>query len=281
MTARTQLRGRWLQVGEHRMYLRTGSPPHPMRPPAVLVPGLSMSGRYLAPTAVALATDRHVVAPDQPGAGRSPHASSPLTVVELADAVYDLLVATTGPAVVVANSFGCQVAVELALRHPAAVRRLVLTSPVVAPRTRALASVVVRFLAAICREPWRYLGIALLDLFRGWPRKGRANLRALLAYPIEARARALTVPVLVVRGTRDPLVPAPFGRRLAQSIRLGRYVELDTTHALTFDGPDLLAGLVRSGDAPCMTRDPEGEPCQDLPRRAAASLPVRCWPARG
>ncbi len=94
-----------------------------------------------------------MVAPDLPGAGRSPHAARLLTVPELADTVHDLLAATTGPAVVVANSFGCQVAVELAVRHPSAVRRLVLTSPVVAPRTRNLASLALRFVAAMRHEP--------------------------------------------------------------------------------------------------------------------------------
>jgi pimeloyl-ACP methyl ester carboxylesterase len=207
-----------------------------------------MSGRYLAPTARALAADRLVVAPDLPGTGRSPHPPRPLTVAELVDAVHDPIRATTGPAVLVANSFGCQLAVELALQHPAAVRRVVLTSPVLAPPARGLLAVAPRFVAAMRHEPWGYLGLVLLDNVRGWTRKGRANLRALLAYPIEERARRLAVPALVVRGTRDRLVPAPFARRLADLVPGGRYVEVQAAHALPYDVPETIARLVGHDD---------------------------------
>ncbi len=239
------LRRRWLQVGDQRLYARIGDPARPSGAPVLLVAGLTMSGRYLAPTAAELATDRLVLAPDLPGVGRSPHPERPLTIVELADLLHDLLVGTTGPAVIVANSFGCQVAVELALRHPAVVRGLVLTSPVVAPRVRSLAPVSARFLAAMAHEPWAYLGIALLDNVRGWTRKGRSNLLALLAYPIEDRVAELTVPTLVVRGSRDRLVPEPFARRLAGLVPGGRSVEMATGHAVPYSAPVALARLVR------------------------------------
>ncbi|MDN5749034.1 MAG: alpha/beta hydrolase [Pseudonocardia sp.] len=197
-----------------------------------------MSGRYLAPTARALAADRRVVAPDLPGSGHTPRAARPLTIAELADLLAELVAASAGPAVVVANSFGCQLAVELALRHPAAVRRLVLTGPVLAPPVRGLPEVARRFVAAMRHEPWSYLGVVVLDNLRGWTRKGRV----LRVYPIEEE---LTVPALVVRGEQDRLVPEPFARRLADLVPDGRHVEVATPHALTYHGPRTLAHLVR------------------------------------
>lgn len=243
----------WLQLGEFRLHIRLGSPAQPTGPPVLLVPGLVMSGRYLTPTATELAAHRRVVAPDLPGAGCSPHPPEPLTVPELADLAHELLTATPGPAVVVGNSFGCVIAVELALRHPEAVRRLVLTSPVIAPKVRNLAPVVFRFLATMRHEPRRYFGVLLFDALRGWTRKGRANLRALLGYPIEDRARRLTVPVLVVRGRQDRLVPAPFGRRLAEEIPQGTYVEMPAAHALPYDAPSAITQLILDADEepPC------------------------------
>lgn len=239
---------RVLRLAGHTVVIGIGGPARPTGAPVVLLPGLGMSARYLEPTATALLPHRLVVAPDPPGTGASPRPATPLTVTELADLVHELLLATTGPAVVVGNSFGCVVAVELALRHPEAVRRLVLTSAAVAPGIRTLGPVAVRFLAAMRREPAGYRRIAMRDLGRGWGRKRRANLRALLGYPIEDNARRLTVPTLVVRGRLDMLVPDEFARRLAAGIPRGDHVELAAAHALPYSAPDEIARLVLDDD---------------------------------
>lgn len=249
MIARTtgRLQRRHLHFGGRRLYARIGGPTCPVGPPVVLISGYVASGRYLAPTAAELAACRAVVVPDLPGVGRSPHGAAPLDVAGLADLVADLIAGLDGPADVVANSFGCQVAVELALRRPGAVHGLVLTSPVVARRMRSLLPLAGRHVQALRRESWSYLGIVLLDLLRGWPRKAVANLRALLGYPVLGRAGRLDVPAVVVRGRRDPLVPDRFARRLAAAVPCGRYVVLDGTHALPYGMPKAVAGLLLDG----------------------------------
>jgi 2-hydroxy-6-oxonona-2,4-dienedioate hydrolase len=245
---RPRLSRRSVTVGAHRLHLRTGGPATPTGPPVLLVPGLGMSGRYLSPTADALAEYRRVIVPDLPGVGRSPHPEAPLTPPELADLLHELLRATVdGPAVVVGNSFGSVVAVELALRHPGSVYRLVLTSPVVAPQVRNLASVLRRFLGAMCHEPVSYLAIAVTDTMRGWSVKGRANLRTLLDYPLEDRAATLTVPTVVVRGRSDRLVPAAFARRLAVRIPQAELAEVAAGHAMPYDAPHVLVRVVLGG----------------------------------
>lgn len=248
---RPRLSRRTVTVGGHRLHLRTGGPDAPTGPPVLLIPGLGMSGRYLSPTANELAEHRHVIVPDLPGVGRSPHPEVPLTAPELADLLHELLAATTtGPAVVVGNSFGSLVAVELALRHPDAVCRLVLTSPVVAPKVRSLWSVVRRFLGAMRHEPLSYLAITMTDSVRGWTVKGRANLRTLLDYPIEDRAATLTVPTVVVRGRSDRLVPAPFARRLADRIPQSELAEVAAGHAMPYHAPHVLVRIVLRADPP-------------------------------
>lgn len=213
----------------------------------MLISGYVASGRYLVPTAAELAPYRTVVVPDLPGVGRSPHGAAPLPVAGLADLVADLIAGLDGRADVVANSFGCQVAVELALRHPGAVHRLVLTSPVVARRMRSLPPLAARYVQALHRESWRYIGIMLLDVLHGWPRKAVANLRALLGYPVLDRAARLDVPAVVVRGRHDPLVPDRFARQLATAVPGGSYVVLDGAHALPYGMPEAVAGLVLDG----------------------------------
>ncbi|MEY9212362.1 alpha/beta fold hydrolase [Thermobifida halotolerans] len=243
-----RLEGHRLDLGAQWLHVRTGRPIRRTGTPVLLVPGLVSSSRYLEPVGAELARDRLVVAPDLPGTGRSPRADTPLSLTDLAGVLHRVMLRTTGPAIVVGNSFGCQTAVELAVRHPEAVTRLVLTSPVLAPRNRGLLPLTARFVAAMRRESPRYLAIMLVDVLRASFRKERADLRALRTDRILRRAGDLTVPTLVVCGTRDPIVPPAFARRLAARIPVGRYREIDATHALPYAAPRVLADLVRDAD---------------------------------
>lgn len=246
MTAR--LAGRTVEVGPLRLHVRTAGPHRASGSPVLLLPGLVSSSRYLEPLGRELASEHVVVAPDLPGTGRSPRAEHPLSLAELAAVLHGLLRRTTGPAVVVANSFGCLVAIELALRAPEAVQGLVLTSPVLAPRARSLAPLAVRFVRAMRHESPRYLAVLLTDVLRASSRRGRTDLRALLEDPVLERADRLTVPTLVVRGRHDHLVPRAFAERLAERIPAGDYCELDSSHALPFSSPRDVAALVRAAD---------------------------------
>lgn len=249
MTGRPRLARGTVDVGSLRLHVRTGRPDGACTRAALLVPGLGSSSRYLEPLGVELASDHLVVAPDLPGTGRTPRADDPLLLDDLAGTLQGLMEGTTGPATVVANSFGCIVAIELALRAPDLVERLVLTSPVLAPRARNPVPLVVRFARAMRHEPPRYLAMVLLDVLRASLRRGRTDLRVLLDAPVLERAADLTVPTLVVRGTRDHLVPPPFARRVAARIPRGAFAELDSSHALPFAAPGALADLVRSAEA--------------------------------
>ena len=61
--------------------------PHPPDAPVMMhLHGFGLSGRYLLPTAEALADEFHTLVPDLPGFGRSGNAIEPLTVEELAHA---------------------------------------------------------------------------------------------------------------------------------------------------------------------------------------------------
>lgn len=115
-----------------------------------------------------------------------------------------------------------------------------------APRARSPLRLVVRFVRAMRHESPRYLALVARDVLRVSLRRGENDLRALLDVPVLERAAALRVPVLVVRGGRDHLVPARFARALARSVPRGGYAELDSSHALPFAAPRALVDLVRS-----------------------------------
>src|SRR5690349_660164 len=85
--------------------------------PVVLVHGFGVSGTYMLPLAEALAERFSVFVPDLPGYGRSEHPDTPLGVAALADALTGCLDALgLERPVLVANSLGCQVVTELAVR---------------------------------------------------------------------------------------------------------------------------------------------------------------------
>lgn len=91
----------------------------------LLLHGLFGSGDNLGALARALATDFRVVAMDLRNHGRSPHAPT-MTLAEMAgDAVALLDTLGIDAAHVVGHSLGGKVAMQLALGHPARVRRLV------------------------------------------------------------------------------------------------------------------------------------------------------------
>jgi pimeloyl-ACP methyl ester carboxylesterase len=85
----------------------------------VLLHGLAVSHRHLMPLAAGLARHHPVHVIDLPGFGLSDDPGTVLDVPEHAEHLAAWLAAAGAPsAVVVGNSFGCQVAVELAVRHP-------------------------------------------------------------------------------------------------------------------------------------------------------------------
>jgi 2-hydroxy-6-oxonona-2,4-dienedioate hydrolase len=93
----------------------------------VLVHGLIVSGRYMVPTAELLAAHYRVFVPDLPSFGKSEKPPRTLDVAGLSDS----LAAWMGEvglirAALVGNPFGCQIIVELAVRHPERVERAVL-----------------------------------------------------------------------------------------------------------------------------------------------------------
>src|SRR5215212_5693220 len=85
----------------------------------VLIHGVIVSGRYLTPLGAALSRDFAVAIPDLPGYGLSPATGSGQTLGELADAaVASAAVWGADRVSLVGNSFGAQIAIEAAIRHP-------------------------------------------------------------------------------------------------------------------------------------------------------------------
>src|SRR3954447_10354462 len=84
---------RWVTVDGIEVYHRESAAPV-NGPVMTHLHGFGLSGRYLLPTAEALAGDFHTLVPDLPGFGRSGNPATPLGIVGLAHAAAAFLDAT-------------------------------------------------------------------------------------------------------------------------------------------------------------------------------------------
>ena len=186
--------------------------------PIVLVHGLT-SSRTLKPLIRTLGTRRPVYAPDLPGFGMSDQPIHPLDVRGLADALRRwLLDNELAPAIVVGVYFGSQVAVELAVRHPAAVDRLALVGPTFDPKARSASRLVLRWARNAPRWSPRLAPTVVHDLIDAGPWRNLRTLREALGDRVERKLSRVETRTLVVRPERDHLVPEAWTERVAELI---------------------------------------------------------------
>ena len=233
-------------------------------PALVFVHGLGVSTRYLEPTMRQLTATHAVAGLDLPGFGRSGTPPQALDTTGLADALAKWLDARgIGPAMFVANSYGCQVIVELTVRYPARVVGLVLNAPTMDPAHRTVFGQLWRVMADIPFEPWRLFLIVFRDYLRARPFRLLATLNHALADHIEEKLPEITVPVLVVCGARDPVVTVAWSTEAARLVGIsspgaaGATLSVVPTaaHALPYDDPVTFATLITAFAASLRARE--------------------------
>lgn len=207
----------------------------------------------MVPTAERLARYYGVFVPDLPGFGRSEKPPRPLSVAGLSDSLVAWMNAVgLGSASFVGNSVGCQVIVDLAARHPGRVERAVLQGPTMDPRGRSASRQVVRLLLDGFREPPSLLPIMLRDYLSAGPGRSLRTFRSSLEDRIEEKLPYVRVPALVVRGSRDPIVPQRWAEEVAHLLPEGRLAVIPgAPHTINFAAPSEFVGVIRSFlDAP-------------------------------
>lgn len=236
------LTSRRLEVSGLGVHVRVGGAGMPV----VLLHGYGISGSYMVPLARSLAPSFWVFVPDLPGFGRSEQPRQPLSVAELASALGDLLdVAGLERPAFVANSMGCQVVTELAVRRPDRVGPMVLIGPTVDPQRRNARRQLLDGLRDAAREPGSLLARTAGDDIRFGVGALLATARSALADRIEERLPLITQPALVVRGERDGFVGLSWAETAAALLPRGELVVVPRQpHAVHYTRPNLIAAMV-------------------------------------
>ncbi|MGO4679689.1 alpha/beta fold hydrolase [Microbacterium sp. 2MCAF23] len=190
----------------------------------LLVHGLGMGRSVFAELARRL--DGTVVAVDLPGFGAAPEPELPLTMPQHADLIAAHLASTgTPPVTVIGHSMGSQVAAELAVRHPDRVRAVVLAAPTVDAGARRVVRQGLRFLHDTASIDPRVVIRGVREYLRAGPHIVR-KIRATVAHRPEQVYPRISVPTLVLRGSRDPVCPPVWTRSVADAIPQGELAEI-------------------------------------------------------
>ena len=237
----------WTKTSGGLIHSLTSSNSSPVAPVVVLVHGLVISSRYMIPTAQQLAPSCRIYAPDLPGYGRSYKPKKILTLPQLADALDDWMV-TLGlaQAHLIANSFGCQILAEFALRHRDRTDRLVLQGPTVDAAARSVPRQLVRLMINSRREASSLGQITIEDYRAAGLRRAWKTVKMALADRIEEKLPNVQVPALVVRGENDPVVPQEWAERVARLLPRGELrVIPGAAHTLNYSAPEKFVAAIR------------------------------------
>ena len=217
--------------------------------PVVMIHGQGVSSRFESPSARDLSVDFEVHVPDQPGFGRSEGPAKALDVDGLADSIAAYIRACCPPkAALVATSYGCQVAVACAVRHPEIVERMVLQGPPSAPSDRGALRMVHLWFRNAGVEPSDKSAALLLaaDYRRAGFRRVYDTFNAYRLYPISEKLGEVGAPTLVVSGEHDQMVTQDWARTVADTLPDGRLKILKgIAHTMSHFWPRELGDAVR------------------------------------
>ena len=250
----------WTPAAGIRMHARLLRPERRTRAPIVMLHGLGVSAASLGPLAERLAERSTTLVCDLPGFGRTA-ADGAWSTGRAAEAVEEVLERRgLGPVVLIGHSWGCHVAALLATRHPGRVSALILLSPSFDRAAGGAVGHVLRLVAdAPMERPSLVIGGAR-DYLRAGPRRLIATLRDARAIHLDEVVSGVGVPILIVRGSRDPLTTAAWARRIAAAAPDARVAVVPgAAHGLGHDAPRAVSGAVSaflgSGDhGPRMSR---------------------------
>lgn len=211
--------------------------------PIILVHGLAVSSRYMEPLAHELADDYFIVAPDFPGHGKSAKPEHVLSIRQQADFLADLMnKLNIKRAVLLGNSFGCQIVVDFAVRYPKMVTHAILAGATMDTKDRNFPEQVIRLFMDMPREPISYMPVILRESIDVGLHRILKNTDNSLDDPVEKKLPKIAVPTLVIRGERDPIVPQRWADSIASLIPTSANIVIPNAgHVINYNSPKRFA----------------------------------------
>lgn len=165
---------------------------------------------------------------------------------------------------VVSHSFGALIAMEFIRRYPDSADRAVFLAPPYAPRNFRLRHLFANLAAALAFAPLRLRAYGRTDYARFYPtgdwspdrigtdianmglRSYLRSLRTVFSRDYTADWSALSLPTLIVHGTKDQLVPVSDARSLAAALPHAQLIELpDANHILVLNNVEEVADAIK------------------------------------
>lgn len=231
------MRSDFVRVGEHRVHYFVGGE----GPPLVVVHGVASRAADLAPIYSALLRKHRVYAPDLLGYGQSDQPpDADYSVAMQAEAVRGFMDAMgIRDADVMGVSMGGWIALKVAADHPERVRRLALVSsagvgfPTTLHERSFSAQTLEELRASLALQTDRTVPTFILrDLLRRSRMRAwvvRRSMASMLTQRdlLDGKLQRVTMPALLVWGTRDRIVPISVAAALQRELPQARMVRLD------------------------------------------------------
>ena len=235
---RTSLLSKRVQVGSHYIDVRrAGSKNSPQH--VIFVHGIGVSGRYFVPLAEKFAKTYNVHVVDMPGYGSTPKPKMPLSLVEMAELIEDYLDAVgIKRAIVVGQSMGCQTVVHFATRYPDRCTKLILIAPTINKKERNGIIQAIRLFQDMFFETLRANVTILSDYLRMGFVRYVITTRFMLDDQIEENLARIHTEALIIRGSKDPIVPRDWTEYLANRAKHVTTVQIPhAAHLVHFTRP--------------------------------------------
>jgi 2-hydroxy-6-oxonona-2,4-dienedioate hydrolase len=248
-THKNILHSTWTRVNGIKMHARLAIDIAPRTAPAiVLVHGLSVSSRYMVPTAERLAPYYRVYVPDLPGFGKSAKPAHILDIPGLVTALADWMQEMeVPPALLLGHSLGSQIVVNFALRYPERITHAILAGPTMEPDARTIHQAAFRLLLDTPYEPLPYFPLLTREYLAAGLSRTIRTLQYSFADHMEDHLPNMHTPSLVIRGAHDPIAPQEWAKEVHRLLPHSELIALPGAgHAVNCNSPEKLAAIIRS-----------------------------------